>query len=1220
MIPSPERNMNHDINDENDENDFSQNTHTTFPINSISIESKLPLSSSIPPTIETVSSQTLRKRESKTKGTRVEETLAWVRKNSSIRRQKYRNQFKKRNKPSLPTNKLINGEYHYQQQQQQSPRRQKQEVESSLEKGRALLALTEAHMKHFKERFPSPRTNINVDDDYNAGVECCDQGDPSRKENHTKDTAPRDNGKNNSSTIDSLFMSTNDSNNSIVAKTDDRKNEYDDSIDDCDTEVDDAIEFMRKIRIEPRKNRPLPVLSHEYDNNIETHNTDDKTSATENSSPSATEEKRSNISSSLPISPICKSKNNTHTKKSQIQESTLPTQIVFNPNNLQGAKRALVHQARRDKELQQAQNEAIEKTNFKARPLPGGIRVRNDLFKPTKAALGKRQFISSSSSSYDNSSRENTFSANCISDNSTSEADRVKENDGKRTRTTDLHNHKSTNTKQNMKNNWINLLSSEEKNYMNKLFNVRLSKLSLNENDERQFAILKNSENLDPNEKSDSAITSKDGHIDCQLSAIKETIVVDSRGLNDGQRDHNQTLENENINALNRDISKLESHLDRKRNKSELLRKFVNKINHMGTDFFFSITKESKDDKDYKNDYISYVSNGNFQIAGVQRSNHSGKLRGAFFNGRINDGTSYPFKSLLHVSSYKNYDHSSKDTECSDCNSIYDNSITCTRVAVDGVYRRQEEWLHNLELKRQIARSEKEKKALENFTGKPQLQSTKVSWQKAKIAYAEALKQEQEEELQARSDKEARNQKIQQQKVDEIQDKKKLILKKEKPVKRKHTRSEIQTKAKEHHNVKHEEQKGATQTEKHRANDTKNKQNTGESSILNIKKNNCELEKKVENLNMIGESNDIVTRAFVETVKRRKKDSSYRRKVGSNMKVKSNKKNLSSSKIKMTTDKKLHTDSVSITKHNVSQKNNDDSNVLIGDESITTESNNESGQNGSRSQICFGDLDDTEFIRMMKKLGISMTSTIGRGEGKDVSDNVCTEVSNKKDDVENTNGRKSKTTTVEEMLKTVEQKLEQKLEQKAADILDNASSILNENHSNESMTQDIKKGGDFLLSSILSQNQTSALEEEPYQKYESGDCSFFDRSSSIGKGRFRVRDAKNFAPETMRRISFHDYCLQHKNESGDIEISDDKEENYSSSQNHNDLNSLRQEINIQDDNDKNSIKDPGVMILIAKKTDAECFDEYAITITFDRLKFSESAARDWWIQNRYHFV
>ena len=41
--------------------------------------------------------------------------------------------------------------------------------------------------------------------------------------------------------------------------------------------------------------------------------------------------------------------------------------------------------------------------------------------------------------------------------------------------------------------------------------------------------------------------------------------------------------------------------------------------------------------------------------------------------------------------------------------------------------------------------------------------------------------------------------------------------------------------------------------------------------------------------------------------------------------------------------------------------------------------------------------------------------------------------------------------------------------------------------------------------------------KEPYQKYESGECDFFDRSSSAEKGRFRVRDARNFAPESMRR-------------------------------------------------------------------------------------------------------
>jgi len=97
---------------------------------------------------------------------------------------------------------------------------------------------------------------------------------------------------------------------------------------------------------------------------------------------------------------------------------------------------------------------------------------------------------------------------------------------------------------------------------------------------------------------------------------------------------------------------------------------------------------------------------------------------------------------------------------------------------------------------------------------------------------------------------------------------------------------------------------------------------------------------------------------------------------------------------------------------------------------------------------------------------------------------------------------------------------------------------------------------------------------EPYEKYERGECNFFDRSSSAEKGRFRVRDARNFAPESMRR----------------------KE----------DLGS----------------EERGVMLLVGKRGGENTPDvaEQAITILFDRMVFDEEKAEAWWKKNRHRFL
>lgn len=99
--------------------------------------------------------------------------------------------------------------------------------------------------------------------------------------------------------------------------------------------------------------------------------------------------------------------------------------------------------------------------------------------------------------------------------------------------------------------------------------------------------------------------------------------------------------------------------------------------------------------------------------------------------------------------------------------------------------------------------------------------------------------------------------------------------------------------------------------------------------------------------------------------------------------------------------------------------------------------------------------------------------------------------------------------------------------------------------------------------------------EEPYQRYEAGQAPFFDQSSSDKRGRFRVRDASSFDPTSMRRI-----------------VGPDSE------------------------------TDDGVMLLVGEKYDESGYrrKEYAITILFDRRKWKEEDAEQWWRTQRHRFV
>jgi hypothetical protein len=101
----------------------------------------------------------------------------------------------------------------------------------------------------------------------------------------------------------------------------------------------------------------------------------------------------------------------------------------------------------------------------------------------------------------------------------------------------------------------------------------------------------------------------------------------------------------------------------------------------------------------------------------------------------------------------------------------------------------------------------------------------------------------------------------------------------------------------------------------------------------------------------------------------------------------------------------------------------------------------------------------------------------------------------------------------------------------------------------------------------------------PYEHYEGGGIPFFDRSSSDEIGRFRVRDARDFHPDSLKRVEM-----------------------------------LLSDV---------IPKYEGVYYLIGKSIDLSKYDskkDYVVTVLFNRSRFDEDSAKIWWKNHRSHII
>ena len=205
-----------------------------------------------------------------------------------------------------------------------------------------------------------------------------------------------------------------------------------------------------------------------------------------------------------------------------------------------------------------------------------------------------------------------------------------------------------------------------------------------------------------------------------------------------------------------------------------------------------------------------------------------------------------------------------------------------------------------------------------------------------------------------------------------------------------------------------------------------------------------------------------------------------------------------------------------------------------------------------KKSMVFANMNDKDFARMIKKLGLKGGNTVPIFQNTATSDREQKKDRDREDEVE-----------------VGPEKSHEDIQGKDCGVREN-------NVEEDSTIIEIELGqrekGD--QSETECDNSISKV-IHPYQRYEAGEVNFFDRSSSSERGRFRVRDARQYAPDSLRLIPVPEITTE------------------------------------------------GVSLLVGKKctrfNEGREKKEYVITILFDKSKFSEKAASDWWAMNKKLF-
>eukprot|EP00586_Coscinodiscus_wailesii_P006394 CAMPEP_0172490092 /NCGR_PEP_ID=MMETSP1066-20121228/20444_1 /TAXON_ID=671091 /ORGANISM="Coscinodiscus wailesii, Strain CCMP2513" /LENGTH=1100 /DNA_ID=CAMNT_0013258397 /DNA_START=750 /DNA_END=4052 /DNA_ORIENTATION=+ len=788
--------------------------------------------------------------------------------------------------------------------------------------------------------------------------------------------------------------------------------------------------------------------------------------------------------------------NNVTSSLMQGQKSGGGSNVIcqFDPSQLEGVKRAAITAAKLAEKEAALEADAVQKSNFKARPLPGGVWVPNDPYKPTKAALSKQQHV---------------------------------------------------------------VVPSRQQQYVQSRGKCKLSPSV--ELKQRMTAFLQKRgydvmsivpcdfDLLDELEDQCKALTCYNlkQHFDDENELVIHYDNRDDGGINKCCFDHNDDIcqhqydlievGDDDIPSLHREITKLEALLSQKRKLRFDLQQIA-RDEDFDPDFnkyidINKLFKPSADDNDEDDTASEYSEN---------------KLM-------LQDDTA--------IGIIANY-------SCVDSDSA--------------VYRRQELWLEDREKKRKQARIQKEIETLESVTGQPQLASAKISWERAKEAHADAARREREEEERRIRDKQNKDDMARQQRMEEINAIQAIAVKKKRAIKsridkakqiealEKLSRPRITPSAaaavknvNNSNDSLDEKLEKRQQQQKNSVNPLGIPNTQHSPSSHNKKEKQKKIKLKVDASNNIatfdGDFSELDDKQFAKVIKSMG--------LGFSLSPAKNKEMGSSSNEQTTL----------IEESDASIDDNDDELLMTTDHQ----------HDESEAKDTFGDNGVFNFHRNDVD-NISCTAATNTTNDKhEKREPLLLHQSEHKDDAYHYNEYATSTT-----------------------IPNGASTPSGSNyHKNKAAHDDppISK----MLNTILSySSQQQNRHEEPYQKYEAGKIPFFDRSSSAEKGRFRVRDARGFAPETMRRRR------PNPDEDG--------------------IAAVGEELSLPDDDG-----DDGVMLLVGKRvadgkdttTDVlsnGCSDadssshgtrrEVAITIMFDRSRFNEMTAAEWWKRNRHRFV
>jgi len=1075
----------------------------------------------------------------------LEKTLAWVRKSSAERRKKYRNELII-NDDSRNNHKEVSGN------------KADIDISVSLEKGKAILAFAEANMRNFEDTFPkeNPNNNSNSLDP----LSCTHRISKVRTSNmgfqeheiisgtvntsslceslHSKLKNKLDRG----TTLTSKYNNNNDGKIDVKREDEEQKTspifkgKLENVFENVDSKVEDAIRFLSKIKIHETKSKTTPLTyATEIDSitNAEESNMENPIHTIE----LKYKERMEDLFTRKKYKSLANIKRKKDVKKHAKKE-------LFDPEKLEGAKRAEANAAKWKEYIATAKADAIAKSIFKARPLPGGVWIPNDPYKLTKAALGKQISKEKESLAKDKLIEQQRNSFRFVSNESCFE---------KKIRAQDLD---PIPIEESRSSNKRIYLTDRDGYYLEKLF-ILISKNT-------HIFKVNTEERIDDVPQNDQTFIDSVNQSEAKCIPYEEV--------------------EKNINSVHRQVEKLEMRLEHRRKYYMYLKSKL----------------ERKEDL-----HLEYIEKPEFKGSDDYSSLKSD------FGTRLHSTT----KDVLYKP-----------------------------VISDGLlYKRHEKWLEQIERKREEARAQKEEFLLKDITGQPKIGNTKQSWEKAKVAHAEVIRRISHDRKQRQIERETLEKRIHDKKLAEIQSIQAQAAKKKKSSnlanfneeKRnkniiRATQEEFVMKHPNEHTIKDCEQKDcehveilydSKQCKKHENQESErnthlNQPSPGRTKFKILKNDNQNFTTSVIRRNNESICHDVIK--INEDTDSHNSDENYsatniaepscidhqlEENAFENMNDKDFKRMIKKLGINISGFRgQSHNRKSRIIPIKIKKANRIDAKIdyakrinALNDAAFsirTPERTNETHECNARSKIMKKkeSLDNTS----RQEVNIPREMRIIEQDLKGVSSIEGTSTNSYKYFAENSR--------VEEMMNTVEQKL----------IFHRTSSNKNSGQQND-LKPDIdiedSHSRESLISSSIFCKDSKDIDEidqnlEPYEKYETGQTPFFDRSSSVDKGRFRVRDAKGFAPGSMRRKPF-----------SFSEIGEDTNFNHDEDQigpeNH---------LKVTPMNDGRK-QDAGIMLLVGKKeADAECFEEMVITIMFDKSKFTEASARNWWRKYRIYFI